>query len=354
MSNAESGGQGIKSLMSGRRVSVSVSPEQLVKTGPLPGGGGLPLVVEPAGARLDLASWARGCRAFIESKLCEHGGLLFRGFDVSSVTQFEEFVAAVSDDLLEYRERSSPRSQVSGAVYTSTDYPANQSIFLHNENSYQRRFNGKIFFYCDTPPREGGETPIADCRRVLARISAPVRARFAEKGWMYVRNYGDGFGLPWRTVFQTEDPAAVEEHCRSRRIEFEWKEGDRLRTRAVLSAISRHPRTGEPTWFNHATFFHVTTLDPWIRDALLAEFGDEAELPTNTYYGDGSSIEPEVLEELRAAYRAETVVFPWLRGDIMVLDNLLAAHGRTPYTGERRILVAMSDPLDREALKGGD
>ena len=29
---------------------------------------------------------------------------------------------------------------------------------------------------------------------------------------MYVRNFGDGFGLDWRTVFQTDDRAAVEAH----------------------------------------------------------------------------------------------------------------------------------------------
>jgi alpha-ketoglutarate-dependent taurine dioxygenase len=32
----------------------------------------------------------------------------------------------------------------------------------------------------------------------------------------------------------------------------------------------------------------------------------------------------------------------WEAGDLLMLDNLLAAHGRRPFSGERRIAVAMS------------
>lgn len=174
-----------------------------------------------------------------------------------------------------------------------------------------------------------------------------MRERFAEKGWMYVRNYGDGFGLDWQTAFQTDDRAAVEEHCRRNRIAVEWRDGGRLRTRAVLPATIEHPRTGEVVWFNHATFFHVSTLEAALRDGLLAGFEDDSGLPTNTYYGDGSPIEPETLAALREAYRRETVNFPWQRGDILMLDNILAAHGRAPYEGERRILVGMTELMNR-------
>lgn len=306
----------------------------------------LPLVIEPDAERIDIAAWAARNRDYIEAQLLDHGGILFRGFEITTPEAFEQLCRAVSTELLEYNERSSPRTQVSANVYTSTDYPAQQSIFLHNENSYQRTFPQKIFFFCLTPAATGGETPIADCRQVFQRISPKVRERFMEKGWMYVRNVGDGFGLPWQTIFQTESREVVERECRRKGIKVEWKDDQRLRLSTVLPAVVKHPQSGELSWFNHATFFHITTLDPVLREVLLAEFAEE-DLPTNTYYGDGSRIEPEVLEELREVYRQQTVSFPYKAGDVMLLDNMLTAHGRAPYSGSRKILVAMADAVDR-------
>jgi len=158
---------------------------------------------------------------------------------------------------------------------------------------------------------------------------------------MYVRNFGDGFGLPWRTVFQTDDRSVIEEHCRRNGIDTKWKDGDRLRLRAVRRAVHKHAYTGEEVWFNHATFFHISTMEPSVREALLAELAED-DLPTNSYYGDGSPIEPEVLEELRRRYHEETVIFSWRQGDTLLLDNMLAAHGRAPFSGPRKILVGMA------------
>lgn len=338
---------GLKSPGGAGRQAVKVSQEGLVKAEPLEAGQPLPLLVQPAVNGVSLLSWAGNNRAFVEENLLKHGGILFRNFNLKHPDDFEQFIASVSDEVLEYRERSSPRLHVSGKIYTSTEYPSDQSIFLHNENSYQATFPLKIFFRCVTPAAAGGETPIADCRRIFRRIEPAVRERFIEKQWMYVRNFGHGFGLPWQTVFQTEERGEVEAYCRGKGIEVEWRDGNRLRTRAVRPAVTEHPKTGEPVWFNHATFFHVTTLEASLRDALLAEFKEE-DLPTNTYYGDGSPIEADVLEHLRALYREETVCFTWRQNDILLLDNLFSAHGRKPYAGPRKVLVGMAEPIHRQ------
>ena len=333
-------GVGLEKLRAVKRRAVTVG-QGLVTARPLFLDRELPLLIEPSVSALDPVSWAAHNRDFIEASLRKHGGILFRNFNLKTSEQFAQFMAAVADELLEYNERSSPRTQVTDHVYTSTDYPPRYSIFVHNENSYQRHWPMKIFFFCETPSESGGETPIADCRRVYASLPASIKERFKAKQWMYVRNFGDGFGLPWRTVFQTDDRAVVEEHCRRNGIDVKWKSEDRLRLRAVRDAVHQHAYTGEEVWFNHATFFHISTMEPAIRDALLAEVAED-DLPTNSYYGDGSPIEPEVLAELRRLYHAETVSFPWQRGDTLLLDNMLAAHGRAPYSGPRKILVGMA------------
>jgi len=333
----------LKDLRPGRRRAVSVSSADLVTAETL-NGGTLPLVVQPSSEGLHLAGWAAHNRNLIEDYLAKHGAILFRGFRVGEVAEFEWFITSVSTEMLEYKERSSPRTQVSGKIYTSTEYSPSQSIFPHNESSYQLNWPTRIFFFCVVPASEGGETPIGDTRKVYQRLSPELRERFIKKQVKYVRNYGVEFGLHWSFVFQTTDKKVVEDYCREHELHWEWRDGDQLRTEAVRPAVVQHPRTGEWSWFNHATFFHYSTLDPVMRDAMLSELGEE-NLPNNTYYGDGTPIEPEVLEELRAAYRAETISFPWQTGDVLMVDNLLVAHSRTPYTGARKVVIGMADPL---------
>ena len=155
----------------------------------------------------------------------------------------------------------------------------------------------KLYFCCLKAPSRGGETPLADVRKVYEHIDPAIRDHFIEKGFQLVRNYNDGFGLRWQEVFQTEDKAEVEEFCRQNEIEVEWKGDDRLRTKQVRAAVRKHPVTGELVWFNHAAFYHHTTLDSEMRDALVTEFGEEG-LPYNTCYGDGTPIEPEVAQHI--------------------------------------------------------
>ena len=322
--------------------AVGLSGDDLVKTSELGPGVTLPLVVRPATDEVDLVDWARNGLDFIRQKLHTHGALLFRGFGHEGAADFEQLASAVCGGDLFNENGEHPRQSVSGQVYTPVFYPPEQQLLWHNENSFNLRWPMKILFCCVKPAETGGETPIADSRAVFERIDPRIRERFVEKKVMYVRNYGNGLGLNWETVFRTDDRREVEEQCRRTGMTFEWKTGNRLRTRCVRPAVGRHPQTGEMVWFNQAQHWHVSCLDPATRESVLALFPED-DWPRSCYYGDGSTIEDSVMAEILGVYKELEVSFPWRRGDIMLLDNMLAAHGRNAYTGERKLLVSMGE-----------
>ena len=317
---------------------------------PAPGHGvrpvALPVVLSPATAGQPIARGfdaLHGGAAALEHALLDHGGVLFRGYSVPGTDEFRAFARGFGHPLVSYDFGSTPRSRIAEGVYSSTEYPAHQQIPLHNEQSYARDWPMKIWFHCQLASPDGGETPIADSRAVYQRIDAGIRRRFTERGLLYVRNYGNGLDVPWQRVFDTNDPEVVEVYCGAHAIDHEWTCHGELRTRQRSQAVARHPRTNQPVWFNQAHLFHLSALEPAVRDALL-EAVDPDQLPRNVYYGDGSAIEDSVLDEIRAVYAELQVVFPWQAGDVVMLDNMLVAHGRTPFTGARKVIVAMAEP----------
>ncbi|EMF00650.1 TauD/TfdA family dioxygenase [Streptomyces mobaraensis NBRC 13819 = DSM 40847] len=310
---------------------------------PRPRGEGL-----TTGAEYDLGplgdagpDWVRAHGPRLRERLATDGLILLHGLptDGDGVDGFHDVVGSVGGDPLPYTERSTPRSVVKGNIYTSTEYPADQPIPMHNENSYAAHWPSTLYFFCHTAPDTGGATPIADGRAVLDLIPAEVRRRFSQ-GVVYTRTFRADMGLSWQEAFQTEDRGDVERHCRAHGQEFSW-DGDVLRTRHHRPATAVDPGTGAEVWFNQAHLFHPSSLDPDLRQVLLETYGENG-LPRDALFADGTPIPDADLATVRAAYTRAALALPWREGDIMLVDNLRMAHGREPFTGERRVLVAMT------------
>lgn len=302
-----------------------------------------PLVLEAHGkATFNPLEWAKDNKSLLESYLAKYGGILLRNFNIHSVSEFNRLVQSISPTLLDYVYRSTPRTKLGGKIYTATEYPADRIIPLHNENAYSRSWPNKIFFFSVIVASTGGETPIADSRNVYKKIDSQIKDKFEKHGVMYTRNYTKGIDLSWQEVFQTEVKGDVENYCTENNIEFEWKLGaPELTTRQTCQATLLHPVSGEPVWFNQAHLFHISSLDENSRLSLIKELGEE-NIPRHASYGNGEPLEEDVLDHIREVYDQEKVKFQWHKGDIMILDNILMAHGREPYAGERKVAVAMA------------
>jgi amino acid adenylation domain-containing protein len=334
-------GTGLPDFTALRPRTVTVSAAALVRTRPLAEGTTLPLVMEPANDDVDLVGWAGENAQQIDEAVLRHGAVLFRGFAIETAAQFNAFAETLCADL--YNENGEhPRESLGGSVYTPVFYAPEKKLLWHNENTFNRSWPRRIWFFAQRPADEGGETPVVDSRRVFECLDPAVRERFMAHGVMYLRNYRPGLGLDWQTVFQTSDPAVVEAKCREDGLTAEWLGEGRLRTRCVRPAAARHPVTGEMAWITQLLHWHPGALDAGTRSAIGNLFSED-DFPRNCFYGDGSPIEQTVVDEIGRLYRDLEVAFSWQRGDILMVDNFLAAHARNPYSGERRQCVVMGD-----------
>lgn len=296
------------------------------------------LVISPKNRDLNLLFWLKTNFEKCKKDLYKFGGILFRGFRIENADDFSQFITAIKGVPMEYKNRSSPRSEVLKNIYTSTDYPRDQKINMHNEMDYDIDWPMLIAFYCQIAPATGGETPIVDSRKVLQNISEKTREKF-ENGIHYIRNLTPELGLSAEEVFQTNSKNEIRQFCSERKMIPEWVSSDHLRITWNRPAIRKHPITEEQVWFNHGYFFNYRTLEPSICQIINHE-----NLPYNTCYADGSQIEAPIIEELRDAYENSKITFSWQQGDVLLLDNMLMAHSRNSYTGNRKILVAMCNP----------
>jgi|SRR5579884_1516885 len=328
----------------------TVTATELVKTGFVPGNeDNMPVMITPAVDNVDLAGWCATHLDELNAHFDKYGCILFRGFPLESAGDFEAVASAIAGDLFaEYGDL--PPESAGEKVYGSTPYPPDKMILFHNESSHLPTWPLRQFFFCVIPSTDRGTTPLLDCRKVLERLDPEVREQFAEKGLLYVRNFSDGIDVPWQEFFKTEDRAEVERICAEGGMTCEWTENG-LRISQRGEAVRRHPRTGEPIFFNQIQLHHVSCLDEETRTALRQLFADE-DLPRNVYFGDGTPIPDAVVDRIGELFEELCVEFPWQKGDLIAVDNMLVSHARRPFSGPRKLLVAMGNMMHASELAG--
>ena len=296
----------------------------------------------------DAARWVAEHRDALRGFVAEHGTLIVRGLGLRDAKETEAVFRQFGNLMTEV-EAFAPRQRYAQGVYSSSKWPPNQPMCQHHELSYTLEPPGLMLFACLNAPASGGATPVADSPAVLDALPGDLVKRFEQVGWLLIRNYNDDIGASFAEAFGIDDRAAVEKYCRANTIEFEWRPGGGLHTSQRRSAVVRHPGTGRRCWFNQIAFLNEWTMDPEVREYILDVYGEDG-LPFNTRFGNGDPISAEIVDAINEAYQANTVREPWHAGDLMMVDNVRASHGREPFEGSRELLVAMAEPMP---LAGG-
>lgn len=283
-------------------------------------------------------------RDALRAAVVRHGAVLVRGLGLRDAEDVADVFRGLATTLMTEKEAFASRRSYSEGVYSSSTWPANQPMCMHHELSYAVEFPSLMMFACLSAPTDGGATAVADSPTVLAALPPGLVDRFEREGWLLTRSYNDEIGATVAEAFGTEDRAAVESYCRTNAIEFQWQPDGGLRTRQRRAAVVRHPLTGQRCWFNQVAFLNEWTMAPEVREYLVDVYGPDG-LPFNTRFGNGEPIGADVVDLLAGVYDAHTVREPWQAGDLMLVDNIRAAHSREAYSGPREVLVAMADPM---------
>jgi alpha-ketoglutarate-dependent taurine dioxygenase len=270
----------------------------------------------------------------------EHGGLLFRGFDVESAEDFNACVAALDAQAFDYVGGNSPRTRVAGDVYTSTEYPASETISLHNEMSYLPTWPRRLFFFSHTAAATGGQTSLASSTDLLNALPDHVVGTFQDRKLNYVRNFPANMklGKTWQATYGTEDREEAEQLIRAQGSACTWASNGDLRVTTRCDALTTHPDTGATVWFNQAEQWHPSALHSELRKLFEAR----NMLVHHCEHGDGSPIDEAQLDIIRSCANRNKLLFGWQKGDVLMIDNILMMHGREPFTGSRKTLAYLS------------
>lgn len=290
----------------------------------------------------DLAGWLADLSADeLTALLTRHKALVFRGFGVTP-DAIEPVLDRLLPNRLPYVHGNSPRTRVRGNLYTSTEYPQQFTISMHNELNYAHRWPARLGFYCERAAERGGATPVVDGELWLNALDEEIRTAFAG-GIRYVQNLHDGygFGKSWQDTFETDDRGAVEKFLAGSAAEWHWGP-DGLRVVQHRQATARHPVTGAEVWFNQADQWHPAGLGDQT-SAELYDILEPDEFPQYVVFADGSPIPDAYVRQIQERGLELAVDVDWRAGDVLLIDNVLTAHGRRPFEGTRRVLVAMSD-----------
>ncbi|MGD9472320.1 MAG: TauD/TfdA family dioxygenase [Novosphingobium sp.] len=320
------------------------------------GDGRPPLFIEArAGAFNSLeeaVEWVTTHREALDALILEHGGIVLRGFPLTSSEDFGAVSACFPAYTGGYQGGAAARRAVAKGVYEATQRTGDQTIPIHQEMFYLRDYPARIAFFAKKVAEQGGETTIADMRGVTREMPGAIRTKLESLGIQNIRNFAAKTGNTeenrlmdkrgWDFAFYTDSEAEVEAVCARRNLRPHWHEDGSLTVFNLEDAFVAHPQSGERVYRGgvHIAHFYRGSYD---NTGQAAELRAQQEFPSGAYLGDGSDLPEDEDAAFQQLVDRFTYSWKWQNGDVMILDNLLTGHGRNPFSGTRATEVALLD-----------
>jgi hypothetical protein len=308
----------------------------------------LALVCRAPGATLDAATdLIRRRRDDLLRKAEQHGAALFRGLPLNSPEDCDAFVAAFGLTNFPYIESLSNAVRVNYTerIFSANEAPPDVTIYFHHEMAQTPIYPAKLFFFCQQPAEQGGETPLCRSDVLFERLAerCPRFARDCEQKGLRYSNVmpadndpKSGMGRSWKSTLRAESREEAEARLREIEYSWEWLPGDCLRaTTPVLPAV-RDLGDGRKSFFNQL----IAAFQGW---------KDERNDPGKAIrFGDGSPLDRDAVNIATELAYELAFDMPWQRGDAVLVDNFVTMHGRRAFHGTRKVLASLADPHKRK------
>ncbi len=314
----------------------------------------------------ELLGWLGRHREELRAAATSAGAILLRGFAGVDAGTFAQAAALFGGPLGEHYEGPSPRVPLAPGVYTASEVWSALVVAEHAEMSYLPQLPRYLYFWCRQPARHGGATTLVDGRRVLARLDArriapllagPLRIR---RRHARPRGWHDPFELKrWPSAFGTDRREALALRAQALGCALSFERDGAITLEHRQPAVRRHPESVEEAWLNHLLVFHGSAPAATLASALC-ERELRALLPyplalayraltragyrgaTEVALANGEPVPDRIVAHVREVVDREAIHLDWRAGDLLIVDNHIALHGRRPYRGAREVIVAWS------------
>ncbi len=288
----------------------------------------LPVTPLKAGALVDASAiGAAGAvdKTFLLDQFATHGAILVKGLGLDP-QGFVDFTEMFLSDFMEYvgganNDRGSAFGGSATVLTVTGGNTLGQAIPLHGEMFYTTYRPATLFFCCQRPADENGETTICDGIKLWAALPQEMKDQFEAKKIRYRRIYKDD---AWTKVYKTDDLEAVKKICADTGEEF-VDHGDGTFDTIHIDTAYADVAAGRA---------FINSMIVWASREYIAKLDD-----SQVRWEDGSPIDPQMIMAIHKIAESITENIAWEPGMVALVDNRRVMHGRRAYEDKGRDII---------------